>query len=245
MAHAVQAMLEQPNVDKDPVAAFYRAVDLLTNPSLLEEGVKLAMSAQRDILQQVKTVLERRMWRGAKSRATCRVVVLQKTPPVFHHPDAIRRLAVFLLGAIANRFDRDEEWMPIAVCVHVEARRTYMCVGVTDTSQYVSGNPFGAYFERAYERSSANMGHDFFDTSIAEVASEDFPKWYDALLVGFAKASMSQPNYESQNTSNDTSNDTSTETQPTSGPDTQTTGTGVDIQLRSQMQESSAPVSVA
>merc|ERR1712224_780392 len=126
------------------------------DPSLLEIAVKRVMASQRDIVSQAKTIMDRRMWQGRPKDNLCRIVVLEKPMSAFLQVSAVRRLAMFLLSVLRHRYDKEgADRIPLAVCVHNEQEQKYLCVGVTDHTQYVRGNPFGTHFRQSVRKYTA------------------------------------------------------------------------------------------
>jgi hypothetical protein len=183
MAYCVQAMLEQQD-EEDSFGPFYRAMDTLDmDPCLLEIAVKRVMASQRDILSQTKIIMDRRMYKGRPKDVTCRYVILDKPMPAFLQVSAVRRLAMFVLCVIRHRFDKDGvDRTPLAVFVKNEEEQKYLCVGVTDHSQYLKGNPFGTLFQQACAEANVAIGMESFDTAVAEVIEDDFQTFLEAFV---------------------------------------------------------------
>merc|ERR1719253_410775 len=173
MTYIVHAILEEHDVSEGEPAkkSFFQAVDTVAqDPKLVEQGMLRAQELQKAVVAQVKHVLDRRLWKGTSKKMMGRVIVLERPLHAFQSASALRRLAMFLLFTLAEKWSKSGA-QPLAICARNEERKKYLCVGVADqTSSYgVRGNPYGALFRDAAEVTGTKMDIDRFDTAVAEV----------------------------------------------------------------------------
>jgi len=195
MTYVLHAILEEHDVSEGELAkkSFFRAVDTVAqNPKLVEQGMVRAMELQKAVVAQVKHVLDRRLWKGTSKKMMGRVIVLERPLHAFQSASALRRLAMFLLFTLAEKWSKAGN-QPLAICARNEERKRYLCVGVADQTNAVQGNPYGALFRDAAETTGAGITHDRFDMAVAEVPEDDFPKFIDELVLRLTRKEAPQP----------------------------------------------------
>lgn len=186
MTYVLHCQLEALDVSKSK-QSFFDAMDTVNlDPKLVEQGMRRAQALQKDVVAQVKDVIDRRLWKGSIKKMIGRLIVLDRPKQPFHTASSLRSLAMFLLHTLAEKWPEND--VPLAICARNEERKTYLCVGVEELSEFQkNGNFFGSYFQEACEATGAEMERDRFDTAVAEVNEGDFQKWLDEMVKRLRK----------------------------------------------------------
>jgi hypothetical protein len=100
MALVVSALLEQKN-QLDETAPFYDAwAALKFERSHLERGFSRAIAIQKDVVQQVKTIIDKKYYTANTRNNKFRIVPLFSAPDVIFNATVLHRLADFLLAVL-------------------------------------------------------------------------------------------------------------------------------------------------
>jgi len=173
---AVDEMERQANVNN-----FWRAFDavLCKDPGPLRDGIAEAVEMAKAvqsltrILKDSKSMLNARLFRWCK---------IEQPPPMFRHPLAVRRLAVWLLQVLyAYRPKGEDKEKPLLVIVRDRVRDTYLCVGATP-STLAEQDEFAYRFRQVLRTDhTLKYRYDFFDKSCIEIAADDFDRFWDIM----------------------------------------------------------------
>lgn len=173
VVHGISALLELDNsgvADRAGRARsslqdrFWRAYDALDprRTSLLESGLDLAIMAQKLAADIGGDVIERRKFVPS---GPFRYVFLrdQQCKEILAHPLLLRRLALFLIDALARQGAKDKPFIVLAPDV---ARSVWLAVATTTVGQQ---DDFGHRFQRAAERNGSQIVYDGFDSAVCEI----------------------------------------------------------------------------
>jgi hypothetical protein len=182
MALAVCALLEQKDPN-DESAPFYDAwAALKLERAALERGLARAIAIQKDIVQQVKTIIDKRYFTSNTRNNKFRIVCLFRAPDVLLHATVVHRLAAFLMAVFDKRFQKNGQ-VPVAICLKDPSNdpECWLCVGAAKRPVTDYGNELVKYFDEATRSSNANTANHFIDKAVWQVHADHFEAWCEAL----------------------------------------------------------------
>jgi hypothetical protein len=181
MALAVSALLEQQNA-QDESAPFYEAwAALKLERSALTRGFTRAIAIQKDVVQQVKAIIDKKHYTGGNGKNNkFRIVPLHSSPEVLLNGTVLHRLAAFLMAVLEKRY-KSTRRLPLAICMKDTPEDCWLCVGAATRPVHEYGNVLVKYFDEATRGSNANTANHFIDKAVWQVHDDDFQTWVDAL----------------------------------------------------------------
>jgi len=182
MALAVCALLEQKDPN-DESAPFYDAwAALKLERAALERGLARAIAIQKDIVQQVKTIIDKKIFHFQyEEQQVPHRLPFQgsgRPPPC----DRGHRLAAFLMAVFDRRFQKNGQ-VPVAICLKDPSNdpECWLCVGAAKRPVTDYGNELVKYFDEATRSSNANTANHFIDKAVWQVHADHFEAWCEAL----------------------------------------------------------------
>jgi cell division control protein 45 len=181
MALVVSALLEQKNAH-DETGPFYDAwAALKLERSSLERGFSRAIAIQKDVVQQVKTIIDKKYFTSTSRNNKFRIVVLHRAPDVLQNSTVLQRLAAFLMAVFEGRFQKASGRLPLAILMKDPSQECWLCVGAATRPVHEYGNELVKYFDEATRSTNANTANHFIDKAVWQVHEDDFDAWFDAL----------------------------------------------------------------
>jgi len=185
MVYVVSAFLEYSSDGKNYSDHFLDAMDVLArvNSDKLEEGLNLAKMQIGTLTDQVRSFLDTHQIVCAGPFLYAHAQEGTPNAHLFSKPAIVTRLARFTLEAYGVMTkNKKAKLLPFVLAVPYDAEKgTCLLVGVPPINEESPKNFFGAAFQQAAEKSKSRSTHDFFDTTVMEIKTEDRSKFFDAL----------------------------------------------------------------
>jgi hypothetical protein len=183
MALVVFALLEQKNLPDETVPFYDAWAALKLERSTLERGFERAKAIQKDIVQQVKTIVDKKLFTGGNAKNyKFRIVPLFRAPDVLLNPTVLHRLAASVMAVLEKRFKSNRR-LPLAICLKDPSMDPpcWLCVGAATRPVHEYGNELVKYFAEATMSTNANTANHFIDKAVNQVHEESFEDWLQAL----------------------------------------------------------------
>lgn len=143
---------------------FWRAYDALdaARGAMLDGGLEMAIAAQKLTADIGGDVIERRKFVPS---GPFRYVFLrdQQCKEMLVKPLLLKRLALFLIAALARQGAKDK---PFVVLAPDAARGTWLAVAATSVGRT---NDFGVRFQKAAEKNGSQIVYSGFDSAVCEI----------------------------------------------------------------------------
>ncbi|KAA8914495.1 CDC45 family [Sphaerosporella brunnea] len=199
VSEEVGRLEEEKEVD-EWITNFWDAYDSLTNVEQLKSALPIAMNLHRAILRTGTALIEKRQIRLLKA---FRLAVVKEGPdlPVFTHPNALSKLALWISEAILEqeREASKRKHLPLVVASLHERRGVYVIVGTAlgaeeesdddsddddDELERKGGrNHFGIAFQDVANSTQARIRIDSFEATVVEVKKDDLAGFLESLSL--------------------------------------------------------------
>uniref|UniRef100_A0A3Q3WK88 Uncharacterized protein n=1 Tax=Mola mola TaxID=94237 RepID=A0A3Q3WK88_MOLML len=188
MVHAAAALLESTEKDESDSDNFIKALDSLSRSNLerLYSGIELAKKKLMAIQQTVASCICTNLILSQGPFLYCYLTEGTPDGKLFSKPMTLTLLCKYLLKAfVASTRNKRCKLLPLIMAAPKDVGMgTVIVVGIPPESETSDKkNFFGRAFEKAAESTSSRTLHDYFDTSIIELKSEDRSKFLDALIT--------------------------------------------------------------
>ncbi|KAJ3132724.1 hypothetical protein HK101_004576 [Irineochytrium annulatum] len=189
--------------ERDWIKNFYVAYDALENVDLLIHGIHLSMEFQRSLVRAGVAILDKQITKTLKSFRLTVLAGASSSASNNSHSTAGRvgamvgesdfamfgrsvtllgRLGTFLMDAFREHNSR---LLPLVIAAYNDETDAYLVLGTfgAKRSGDVRKNPFGIAFQMAAERTEARLRNVNFDSSVAEVESDDLLPFLETLQL--------------------------------------------------------------
>ncbi|XP_071094476.1 cell division control protein 45 homolog [Haliotis cracherodii] len=185
--YACCAVLEGTEKGKTPNDSFLDAVDILTrtNVAALEKGLELAKRQLKAVVTQVQTFLD--MHQVISAGPFLYALIQEGTADVkfFSKVNCLIRLARFTLEAHCSvSRSKKARSLPLVLGAPLNTEQgTTLVIGIPPLElDDERKNFFGKAFEQAASSTNSRTHHDYFDSHVMEMKTDDRSKFFDALL---------------------------------------------------------------
>ncbi|EQC35468.1 hypothetical protein SDRG_07176 [Saprolegnia diclina VS20] len=152
--------------------------------TLLEQGIKLAMTMQKAIVSMGISILDRKLIVRIKHFRYVCLRLSEDDEAMFSHPSTLSKLALFLVDVHREQGKwTGKQASPFVLLCHLKARNVYLIVGVTcpERAGEVHRNKLGTAFKMAAAETGAKYTHDGFDTTVMEITLDDIQGFIEQL----------------------------------------------------------------
>ncbi|KAK2169147.1 hypothetical protein LSH36_12g20040 [Paralvinella palmiformis] len=184
--YASEAVLQDVEKEYSDSDNFLHTLDLLnrSKTECMEKGIEMAKIQLSALVKQVQSFLDANLVISAGPFLYA--FVQEGTPDVkfFAKPINLARLARFTLEAYCcvSR-NKKVKTLPFVLGAHHNSDMgTMLVIGIPPVLDKSLKNCFGKAFEQAAATTNSRTLHDFFDSHIIELKSEDRSKFFDALI---------------------------------------------------------------
>merc|ERR1711920_176870 len=161
---------------------FWRAFDAVVckEPKPLREGITEAVDVIKAVQSQARLIKDTKAMHIGRQ---FRWVKIERPTHVFRNPIAVRKLAVWLCQVLFSyRPTGGSQERPLLVVIQDLVRDTYLCVGATPF-RAAERDEFGHLFRNVLRADrTLKYRYDFFDKSIIEIPTDDFPRFWELLM---------------------------------------------------------------
>lgn len=187
VTYVTAAILENMEKGASATDCFLKASDVLSrsNTVAMEKGIELARRQLQAIIAQVQTFLDMHQVISAGPFLYAFMQEGASDVKIFAHPQCIMRLARFTLEAHCSvSRNKKSRNLPLVLGVPLDGEQgTMLVTGIPPLSMDDERkNFFGKAFEQAAASTNCRTSHDFFDTYMMEMKSDDRSKFFDALI---------------------------------------------------------------
>ncbi|KAI5821281.1 CDC45 family [Pyronema omphalodes] len=195
VSEEIERLEESKEID-EWITNFWDAYDALTDIEQLKSALPVAMNLHQAILRTGTALIEKRQIRLLRS---FRLAVVKEGPdlPVFTHPNALSKLALWISEAIIEqeRESSKKKHLPLVVASLNERRNVYTVVGTAlgleeddsddeDEEERKGGrNRFGIAFQEVANSTQARIRIDSFEATVVEVKQEDLGAFLEGLSL--------------------------------------------------------------
>ncbi|OQS02862.1 cell division control protein 45 [Thraustotheca clavata] len=152
--------------------------------TLMEQGIKLAMTMQKAIVSMGISILDRKLIVRIKHFRYVCLRLSEDDEAVFAHPSTLSKLALFLVDVHREQGKwTGKQACPFVLLCHLKTQNVYLIVGVTcpERAGEIHRNKLGTAFKMAAAETGAKYTHDGFDTTVMEIQMDDIQGFIEQL----------------------------------------------------------------